>query len=42
MDTELTGTTQVIKDAFDKLVALAFTAPVFLAVALIIQLDDRR
>ena len=40
---EFTGTKQVIKDAFDKLVglsALALTAPVFLFVTLIIRLDD--
>jgi exopolysaccharide biosynthesis polyprenyl glycosylphosphotransferase len=40
---EFTGTKQVIKDAFDKLVglsALALTAPVFLFVTLVIRLDD--
>ena len=40
---EFTGTKQVIKDAFDKLVglsALALTAPVFLFVTLSIRLDD--
>jgi len=40
---EFTGTKQVIKDAFDKIVglsALALTAPVFLFVTLIIRLDD--
>jgi len=40
---EFTGTKQVMKDAFDKLVglsALALTAPVFLFVTLVIRLDD--